>query len=511
MQELPLIAWYGGALALALAPGIFFLALSLLRKKFPPIDGWAERVDPSPFFTRHKTASAASAFSDGSKPLSERYRGLFDYFLAGILEFRTEQGERVYYTGHKSIHGHKIEGLEGFARSTPLLAAWLASGRSATVADPRHADQTVDLTDLIRTGLLAGTDRDAPTYWGDIGHMDQRTVEAADIALVVWLTRDLIWQRLDQRERNRIAAWLRGVTDKDISPNNWLLFRVTILEVLAALGVEADATISRKDYAAFKKDYLEEGWFFDKPKGVDYYNAWAISYSLHWIDLINPDLDHDFIDDVLKKSARTTLHLISPNGVPLMGRSACYRIAVPSPVVIGYMRGAPDIGAGAASRALDAVWTHYVSNAALEQGRVSQGIYGHDVRLLDRYSGPASCLWSLRSLVLAFILPDANPFWTAAPEPLPVETADYKLLYKTLGWTVEGNRTTQEITVGIVANAGKPAVKLQRYTWVHRLVGEIFQRPYQPLNDHAKYGQPVYSTHRPYGADWKQTMDGKER
>ncbi|MDQ3138175.1 MAG: DUF2264 domain-containing protein [Gemmatimonadota bacterium] len=40
----------------------------------------------------------------------------------------------------------------------------------------------MNLIDLIRRGLLSGTDPASPAYWGPITDYDQRMVEAADVA-----------------------------------------------------------------------------------------------------------------------------------------------------------------------------------------------------------------------------------------------------------------------------------------------------------------------------------------
>lgn len=138
-------------------------------------EGWSEKLATSPWFDRFDE-SFPRAFSDANLSSRERYRLLLDYFLAGFLEFRTATGERVYFPGFKGMRGHRIEGLEGFARTAPLLAAWLASGRDRIVPDPR-GNGSIDLVQLIREGLLAGTDPSAPTYWGDLADLDQRSVE----------------------------------------------------------------------------------------------------------------------------------------------------------------------------------------------------------------------------------------------------------------------------------------------------------------------------------------------
>jgi hypothetical protein len=98
-------------------------------------------------------------------------------------------------------------------------------------------------------------------------------VEAADIARVLWLTREQIWIKCSSAEQHQIAAWLLGVNTAVTPDNNWLLFPVIVNFVLDALGyvnVAQTAPYRPSGYDQFKKDYLERGWFFDRPEGVDY-------------------------------------------------------------------------------------------------------------------------------------------------------------------------------------------------------------------------------------------------
>lgn len=295
--------------------------------------GWYKTLPTSPFFEQHD-AEFAAQFGRTDLPDADRYLLLFDYLLAGFLEFGTPMGERVYYPGFKGRNGHLVEGLEGFARTAPLFAAWLASGREPIVADPRFPDEQVDLADRLRRGVLTGTDPRSPDYWGDLADRDQRIVEAADVALILWLSRDHVWAGFSAAEREQVAGWLRQVEVNEPFGNNWLLFRIQVIEALRALGMPADEQLSVDAYRTYQRLYLGSGWFEDPPRGVDYYNAWAISYSLFWIDQMNPAFDRSFIREALRESSSLVVHLIGPNGLPMMGRSVCYRMAVPAPAIM---------------------------------------------------------------------------------------------------------------------------------------------------------------------------------
>lgn len=89
-------------------------------------------------------------------------------------------------------------------RAAPLLAAWATSSREPVGMDP-VGGQRVDLVALLQEGLLTGTNKALPAYWGNIGDHDQRTVEAADIARVLWLTRAQIWSTLSKPKQDQVA------------------------------------------------------------------------------------------------------------------------------------------------------------------------------------------------------------------------------------------------------------------------------------------------------------------
>ena len=48
---------------------------------------------------------------------------------------------------------------------------------------------------------------------------------------------------------------------------------------------------------------------------------------------MNPGLLRETVNDALPLFAADLLHLLGPNGLPVMGRSVCYRMAVPAPLI----------------------------------------------------------------------------------------------------------------------------------------------------------------------------------
>jgi hypothetical protein len=426
-----------------------------------------------------------------------RYGILFNYFLHGFIAHAGPRFSLIHYPGLPSSRSYTQSGLEGFARTAALLAAWVYSGRSPRVAD-QQTGAPIDIIDVLRQGVVAGTDPHAKEYWGSIGEYDQRLVESADIARLLWLTRDALWAQLTDGEKTNIVNWLSQSLRAEIrNRNNWILFPVVVSAFLKSVGVQHEDT--EANYYEFKDNYLESGWFRDGPTGkVDYYNAWGISYDLYWIHLMDPSLDSAFIEKSITESARLTAHLLSPAGIPIMGRSICYRMAVPAALIAGSRIAPSTISPGLARRGLDATWRYFVRHRALRNGTLTMGYFDTDPRIVEAYLGPGSSHWALRSLTLAFMSEPTDPFWTAEYEPLPVEVGDFVIPLQKLGWTITGTKRTGDIKIAVSGNT-VPSVELESFSRWQRLKETFTQQPRRPKNSKAKYGLREYSAIAPLG------------
>lgn len=429
----------------------------------------------------------------------EAYRRLFLYFVEGWERYRSPQGALVSYPGWPSWSGTRIDQLEGFSRIMPLFGAWVAAGRSSNVE--LRDGRSIDLAAAFRRGLLAGTDPASSEYWGAMGDGDQRIVEAADVALALWLFRRSVWLSLDSGQRDRVVRWLSLADARTVPDNNWHLFVITVNAVLEALGAPLDADSSEWRYRRVKDFYRGDGWFSDGRHGsVDYYNAWSFHYSLYWLEQIRPAWDPDFIRETRCRFLETYRYLIGPRGFPVLGRSVCYRLAVAAPLVFGHPGCPAEVSAGQARRALDETWRYFIQRGAVTGGNLTQGYFGPDRRILENYSGPGSCLWSLRSLIPAFWLPWEAAFWQDPTELLPVEEESFCVNVASTGWTIRGDRDGQVIAVEPGGASAPERVRLRSYGLIHRLLAAVYRTPQRPENSRAKYGQRVYRSDPPFCA-----------
>jgi len=210
---------------------------------------------------------------------------------------------------------------------------------------------------------------------------------------------------------------------------------------------------------------------------------------------VDPQWDPSFIHQARAEFVKSYQYFFTPSGFPIMGRSVCYRMAAPAPLILNQLD-AEHIAPGEARRALDTTWQYFLRHGGARNGNITQGYCGSDARVLDNYSGPASCLWGLRSLIAALYLPESAGFWTAKPHKLAVERGNFEESIKATGWKLAGTRSTGEVTVHMPE--GRAATPLDSYTREEQVNAERTGYPSRPDNHAAKYERSSYSSAQPF-------------
>ncbi|WP_396667530.1 DUF2264 domain-containing protein [Microbacterium sp. R86528] len=345
--------------------------------------------------------------------------------LDSAARFRSSSGSRYAFPGRPSRQGTLVDGLEGFAR-TFLLAAFLSIGEPGE-ASQRHLDRYV-------AGLIAGTSANGDSEcWPPIGHVEgsggQAQVEAASIALSLHLTLDTTWARLTPAEKDAVANWLRPALDKETSPNNWYLFRVTIAAFLEAVDrgdAQTRATIER-GLDLIEDWYRGRGWYSDGDgEAFDHYVGWALHlYPMLYARLSgNGDLLSKF-GERLREFLEPFSHTFDRNGAPLyMGRSMTYRTATVAAISLGAITGHTPLSPGQSRRIASANLRYFFEREATTDGVFNSGWHGAHEATLQRYSGPGSPFWASKGFS-SLMLPAQHPFWTDTECALPGDTADF--------------------------------------------------------------------------------------
>lgn len=492
-RALRLKAWRLVALVAALLVCGALAATVLIRPR-TAVEGWSQRTaaheprsialaDLQPRFARAGQEQALG---------SEDYRRLALHLLEGWSQYRSPDGARAHYPGLPSEAGRAADGLEGFSRMLPLAAVLLLRGEDPPVGPELR------LSEAIRFGLLAGTNDTHPAYWGSMRAYSPQYVEAADIALGLWIARSVLWDSLSSAEKSQVSQWLAAALELLPHDGNWMVFPLLVHRSLQALGEDVSRFDARVQTHWERLLHLHRGrgWFHDPPHGFDYYNAWSIHHAFYWLRQLDPSFGGAFVPEIQGEFASFLRHLIGPHGHPPLGRSTCYRMALVAPLM-GSLEVVPGaVPPGQALRALDLSWSWFIGQGAVRAGGITAGLCHADPALQSGYSGPASCLWAARSLTVALDLDHRQTGLLDAPrEPLPVEREAFVLRHAGTGWVVRGDPSTGHVVLDPNSrrrNAEAPA--LQEHGRIARGLEWLMHRPMRPDNRAALYERPRYAT-----------------
>ncbi|MFE7901960.1 DUF2264 domain-containing protein [Streptomyces sp. NPDC057424] len=378
--------------------------------RLPPVDSL---TSPVTGWTRAHWEAVADRLLDALTP----------YASPGLAQYRLP--------GPPSHSGPWSDGLEGFARSF-LLAAFRIAGSGGR--------ETPGLIERYAAGLASGTDPHSPDHWPPITDRGQPMVEAASVAIALHETRRWIWDRLDDRVRQRIADWLGGFVGAVVNDSNWRLFQVITEEFLASVGAPHERREIDAGLARLEDWYRGDGWYTDGDgRKFDYYNAWALHlYPVLWARIAGPRADPGLVAEHrarLRSFLHDHQHFFGADGAPVhQGRSLTYRFGTTAPLWAGALADATPLPPGRTRRLASGALKHFAERGVPdERGLLTLGWYRPFPPATQRYSGPASPYWASKAF-LGLLLPAGHPVWTACEEPGPAETGDVRRALPAPGW-----------------------------------------------------------------------------
>ncbi|MDX2321670.1 MAG: DUF2264 domain-containing protein [Moritella sp.] len=454
------------------------------------------QVSKRPAYGKHDDTLQA-IFSNEQVGLRYLCDQLGRYVTEAFEHYAVWDYSHAYYPGRPSQQSARVDAMEGVSRILPTLAAWLHSRPANSTCMQGLNNKDIDVAAILRKALLAGTDPNHHGYWGVLTDYDQRTCESADLALALWLSKATTWDVFTLAEQHQVIRWFKQASDVQTVDNNWHLFSLTVEFVILALTSED--TISHDKYARVKEFHAGSGWFRDGANGnYDFYNAWGFHYSLYWLQQINPDYDAEFINGALAEFSNSYRYFFTPDGLPLFGRSACYRLAAAAPLLAAVDSHAGEIRVGEAKRAFATNLKYFISQGAMKNGAPTQGLFADDGRLMDNYSGPASSFWSLRALNIAFYCGERIGLWDAAETPLMVEQGDFELNILGIGAKVIGVQATKEVVVIFLSEyviSQTPLTRrLESQSWQDKVLEVMLGRAKRPKNNLLRKGVTCYSS-----------------
>jgi len=428
-------------------------------------------------------------FDFDRSPYTGWTRAHWEYIFArmtyGYAKIAEQSGSpaRVLYPDDRRGLPDSVDAIESFARIASAWGTWLRNPANPAII--KFQDNEINLETLLRQALLDGTNPSNPyTYWGDIGHLDQRIVESADIAVAIWMSRERVFNKMTAAEQAQIMAWLAQVDDKGTYTDNWILFTAMAQAVRHHLGFPAPEDDLDNRLMQIGEFYRGDGWYVDGPTDeFELYNAWMFSWHYLLWTWIDGDRRPDHRQLVLERGRSfidSFLHFFGANGsYPAWGRSIVYRFAALAPFAVGhFLKIAPD-DPGLLRRVSSGCIRYFYDRGLFDPDGhfVRQGYHGDFPPAGEAYISPGSPYWCCHGL-FALTFDGDDPFWTATESPLPVERDDFELVLPAPGFLLSGRRHTGQVLL-LNSRSGQ-------------------EHDFPRHNYTSKYGKLTYSTHLPF-------------
>jgi hypothetical protein len=404
------------------------------------------------------------------------------YGYSKIAE-QTGSPARVLYPDDRRGLPDSVDAIESFARIASAWGAWLRNPANPAII--KFQDHEINIEALLRQAFLDGTNPSNPyTYWGDIGHLDQRIVESADIAVTIWMSRERVFNKMTRAEQEQIMAWLSQVDDKGTYTDNWILFTAMAQAVRHHLGFPSPVDDIDNRLMQIGEFYRGDGWYVDGPTDeFELYNAWMFGWHYFLWTWIDGDRRPDHRQLVLERGRSFIdgfLYFFGANGsYPAWGRSIVYRFAALAPFATGhFLKIAPD-DPGLLRRVSSGCIRYFYDRGLFDPDGhfVRQGYHGDFPPAAEAYISPGSPYWCCHGL-FALTFDRDDPFWTAAESPLPVERGDFELTLPAPGFVLSGRKATGQVLL-LNSRSGQ-------------------EHDFPRHNYTSKYGKLAYSTHLPF-------------
>jgi hypothetical protein len=303
--------------------------------------------------------------------------------------------------------------MEAFARPLwGLIPYWAGGG------------ENTDFYDIYLKGIRNGTDENSSEFWGKIIDKDQRMVEMAVLGLILLLTPEKFWDKLNDEEKKNLANWLFQINNFIMPETNWLFFRILVNMGLKNVGVSYDKKRFLKDLDKLDEFYIKDGWYSD---GFGEQRDYYIPFGMHFYGLLYSKLakDYDYkrcekYKNRAVKFAEDFIYWFSKDGSAIpFGRSLTYRFAQ---VSFWSALAFADVEVfswgvikGLISRNLRWWFKKPIFST---DGILTIGYAYPNLHMAEGYNGLGSPYWALKSF-LPLALDETHPFWLAKEEELP--------------------------------------------------------------------------------------------
>ncbi|MDF7822757.1 DUF2264 domain-containing protein [Pontiellaceae bacterium B12227] len=329
-----------------------------------------------------------------------------------------KQSDVIYPKADDPAWRFKAEEYEGLSR-TFLLAAPLIS------AKPDLECNGYNVADYYAHQLLLATDKTSERYLGTTSELIeeygpgwyQHTCEGAALAISLMNSKEQIWDKYTQEEKDQIAAFLSDYAHSKTLSHNWRFFNVMLLTFLRVNGYEVDDGLLQDHLQHIMALYCGDGWYRDL--GFDYYTPWGFHfYAPIWCKWYGNEHEPELakiIDQRHAEFMQTYPLMFSREGHQIMyGRSIIYRFAASAALGTSAMVKDSPVDFGWMRRIASANLMQFVGRDDFytDEGVPCLGYYGPWDPMVQFYSCAASPFWMAKAFV-CLTLPEDSPFWTA--------------------------------------------------------------------------------------------------
>ncbi|MCA9838777.1 MAG: DUF2264 domain-containing protein [Trueperaceae bacterium] len=380
---------------------------------------------------------------------------LWSRMVAGWANSLDSSGARTLIEG---IPNYADAGgsYEGVTRMLWGLGGWLSQPRETRL---EWRGQNFDTASLTKQALLAGTNPESLGYWGKAalrGEYDQRTVESGQVAFATWQSREKIWETMTLAEQGKLIRWLETFSQKPtIWRSNWALFWLLNHASRKALGANFDQSLIDSVLEYMDGVYCGNGWYDDGAKrGVNHfddYNYWVFAtHILAWAQC-DGDTQPARRDELLGRIQESMEHypyfFAADGAYTEYGRSLSYKFARLAAPLWAYKQGVWPHSLGMLRRLVGRHIRWYLDRGALRaDGTLRQELTvegSPEVR--ETYIATGSSYWAMLAFGALWSLPDDDPFWTVAEEPLPAEQDDFSKVFAEPGWVLVGTKQNGQV------------------------------------------------------------------
>ncbi len=331
--------------------------------------------------------------------------------------------EKCFHRNNTRLHiGNTSSGacdavseIEGFSR-----ILWALAAMPELSVDDR-------IWQIIRQGLVCGTDPDHPDYFGDISNYDQRIVETAAIGYAFVLRPEAIYDPLTEMEKSKLISWLEGVNTHKAYDCNWKFFRVMVNLGFKSLGLNYDQEGMAEYLDELDDYYVSEGWYLDgdvNQAHADYYVPFAMHYYGLFYSWTMKDEDPErskVYRDRAALFAEDFIYWFDAKGTALpYGRSLTYRFAqVAFWSMMAVTKVETSISTGVIKGLILRHLRWWQEQPYLDSsGHMTIGYAYPNLFMSEEYNAPGSVYWSLKTMVL-LLLDEQDEFWQIPEEAMP--------------------------------------------------------------------------------------------